>query len=657
MDLPEAQDYSRAAFQTLRDRPSMLTQMRALSQNIVGRTIMGLVLGFISLSFIVWGIGDRFSGYDADQLASVGGTRITVDQYRDAYQTQLQQMQQKAKRGITNEEAKRLGLDRQVLSRLLSDTILGQEAAKLGLAVSDADIARMIVDDDMFKGADGTFDRARFAQLMANNGLTEARYVKDERGLILRQDVSDAVVGGLDVPKVTALAIHRYQSEVRDLTFFVLPQSAAGTVPAPTDAELKTYYDDRPSAFVAPEYRKLVVLSVVPVNLVKPDAISDADVAARYDQMKDARFVVPETRTVQQLVFADAAAAAAAKAKLDAGTPFDQLVKDQKKSAADVDLGTVPKSELHEKGVADAAFSLPDGGTSGPVATQFGPVLVHVAGILPRRQQPLADVASQLKDELAIVRAKAEATKLRDKVEDQRSAGKSVTEAATAAGLTPRTIDAIDAQGFDKAHKPVEGLVDGPALLKAAFAADAGSDTEMLQTADGGYVWYEVAGIDPSHKLALDAVKPRVVAQWRNDEVARRLAGVSDKLVGEINGGKPLAAVAAENGKLAVMRASDVARGGAPDLPPVITAAIFDVAAHKAGSASDAGVGRLIFQVDAAKVPPINPADTDFTKLMEQVKGGVVDDVIAEYLAVLQGEIGVKINQKALQTALGDTNS
>ena len=630
----------------------MLTQMRALSQNFFGRTIMGIVLGFIILSFAVWGIGDRFTDYDADQLATVGGARITVQQYRDAYQTQLQQMQQKAKRGITNEEAKRLGLDRQVLSRLLSDTILDQEAAKLGLAVGDADIARMIVDDNMFKGADGHFDRARFQTLMTDNGLTEARYVKDERALVLRQDVSDAVVGGLEVPKVVAQAIHRYQSEVRDLSYFVLPQSAAGTVPAPTEAELKTYYDERPAAFVAPEYRKLVVLSVVPVNLVKPDAVSDADVKARYDEMKDARFIVPEKRTVQQLVLADAKAAAAAKTKIDGGESFDQLVKEESKSGPDVDLGTVAKSELHEKPVADAAFALPDGGTSAPVATQFGPVLVHVAGILPMRQQSLADVTAQLKDELAVVRAKAEATKLRDKVEDQRSAGKTLTEAAKAADLRPRAIDAIDAQGYDRAHKPIEGLVDGPALLKAAFASDVGSDTEMLQTADGGYAWYEVAGIDASHKLPLDAIKPRVAGLWHNDEVARRLAALSDKLVGAVNG-KPFAAVAAENGKLEVMQASNVARGGAPDLPPVVAAAIFEVAAHKAGSASDPGSGRVIFQIDAAKVPPINPADNDFTKLMQKVKDGVVDDVIAQYLAEAQGEIGVKINQKALQNALG----
>ena len=166
---------------------------------------------------------------------------------------------------------------------------------------------------------------------------------------------------------------------------------------------------------------------------------------------------------MQQLVFANAAAAAAAKAKLDGGESFDQLVKDEKKSEADISLGTVAKGQLGEQAVADAAFALADGGTSQPVKTQFGSVLVHVAGILPMRQQPLADVTAQLRDELAIIHAKAEANKLRDAIEDQRTAGKTLTEAATSVGLKPRIIDAIDAQGFDKTHKPVEGLVDGPA--------------------------------------------------------------------------------------------------------------------------------------------------------------------------------------------------
>ena len=632
----------------------MLTQMRALSQHFIGRAIMAVVLGLIILSFAIWGIGDRFTNFNADQLAQIGSTKITVDQYRNAYQTELQQLQEKAKRGITNAEAKRMGVDRQVLSHLLTNAILDQEAVRLGLAVGDTQIARAILQDPIFRGADGKFDRSRFNALLADNNMNERIYVKDQRDLILRQDVSDAVVGDLDVPKDMAAAIHRYQSEVRDLEFFVLPPSAAGQAPTPTPTELQAFYDERPTAFTAPEYRKLVILSIVPVDLVKPEAIPAADVKKRYDEMKDARFVVPEKRTVQQLFFPDAAAAAAARAKLDHGTSFEQLVKDEKKTDADVNLGTVAKDQLAEPALADAAFALPDGGTSQPVTTKFGSVLLHVSKVLPRRQQAFEEVAPELRDELAIVRAKEKANRLRDAIEDQRTAGKTLSEAATSVGLKTRTIDAVDSKGFDKAHKPVEGLVDGTALLKAAFSSDIGADTEMLQGANGGDVWYEVAGIDAAHKLPLAEVKPRIEMLWRADETARRLAKEGDAIVAAIDAGKPLAAAAAEHGNLQVMKAENVSRTGAPELPASVAAAAFEVRTSKAGSAGEPGGGRIVFQVEAARVPPMKPGDADFDKLMTQVKSGVVDDVIAQYLSSAQHEIGVKLNQRALQSALSD---
>ena len=50
----------------------MLSTMRSLSQHWFGRAILGVVLGFIILSFAVWGIGDRFTGFNANELAKVG---------------------------------------------------------------------------------------------------------------------------------------------------------------------------------------------------------------------------------------------------------------------------------------------------------------------------------------------------------------------------------------------------------------------------------------------------------------------------------------------------------------------------------------------------------------------------------------------------------
>ncbi len=630
----------------------MMDRIRAATQGWVGRVIMAIILGFIIVSFGFWGIGDIFSGFNANEVAQVGSSRISVDAFRTAYQGELQRMQSQAKRAITDAEARRLGLDRQVLARLLTSAVLDQQAHAMGLAVADADVAKAIRQDDSFKGSDGQFDKSRFDALMRSNGLTEANYVREQRDILLRQDLSDAVIGGITLPKALTEAIHRYQAETRAIDYVDLPGSAAGTIPPPTDAELQKYFDDRREAYVASEYRKLVVLSVVPTDLAKPNAVSDADVQKLYDDDKSARFTVPETRDVEQIVFPDTDAAAAAKAKLDAGESFAALVAERKLAPKDVELGTVAKNQLADKAVAEAAFALPEGGVSPVVKTQFGGVLVRVTKIVPSQQQPLAAVAAQLKDEIAVARAKAEATRLRDKVEEQRSAGKTLNEAASAAGLSVRTIAATDAQGRDKANKPVEGLVDGPALLKAAFATDVGADTDVITTASGGAVWYEVAGVEPSHPLPLADVRGRVEAAWHQDEVAKRLAAKGEALVKAVNGGKPLAAVATEEG-LKVQHSGDVRRGGAPALSQGVVAAVFDVAVHKAGSAAAPEGGRTLFLVLDALVPPLDDRDASFQGLVAQVQDGFLDDMLGQYLARLEQRYGIRVNTKALAAAMG----
>ena len=632
---------------------SMLTQMRALSQNFFGRAILGVVLVLIIGSFAIWGIGDRFTGYDAGQIAQVGPGKITIDQYRNAFRNELQRLQQQQKRPVNGEEAKRLGVDRQVLSRLLTDTLLEQQATKLGLAVGNDEIVRLIErDPSFFDPATTRFDRNRFNAVLSENGYTEISYATAERRLVLRQEVSEAVVGGLQLPAIVSDAVHRFQAEVRDADFFILPPAAAGSVAAPSEADLKSYYDAHTFTYTAPEFRKLDVLAILPVDLVKPDAVTPDEVKKRYDEQKAARFE-HEQRIVEQLVFPDAAAAQAAEAKIKAGASFDTAVTDDKKTPADVSLGTVGKADIVDPAVAAAAFALPEGGTSSPVKGQFGTVLVHVSKIIAGTTQSLMEVTAQLKDEIAIIKARQQAKDEADKVEDARAAGKSLPEVAASVGMKTRTIEAVDAQGRNRDGRPVEGLVAGPQLLKAAFSAEPNSDPDVIHTDQGGSVWFAVTKVDAAHQLPFADVKPKVAAAWRAEETTRKLASEGDEIVKAIDGGKTLATAAAE-AKQPVMQARNVGRGGAPELPSTEASALFEHPVGKAGSVSAQGRGRLVFKVEAARVPPIDSNESTFKKLIDQVKSGYEDDVIEQYLARVQTEVGVTINKKALATALGD---
>ena len=631
----------------------MLEGLRAVQNTWVGKSILAIVMGFIVVSFAIWGIGDIFRGIGVNQVAKVGGVEISAAAFRQAYQTELQTLQQRNRRAITNEEAHAYGLDAEVLSRLLSNAVLDNQTQALGLAISDAEIGKAIVGDPAFSGSSGSFDRMRFNGVLRDNGMNEQSFVKEQRNVYLRQELIQSLVGDINVPTAALEALHRYRTETRSLDYVILSAASVGPIPPPDDAALKTYFDAHAPDFAAPQYRKLVVLHLSPATLAKPDAVSDADARALYDQVKDKRFSTPERRTLQQIVFPNDEEASAASAKLKSGASFADVLADRKLEPKDVDLGTVTRDKLFDKAVADAAFGLPADGTSDPVKGAFGPVMVHVAAVMPAGTQPYEEVAGGLKQEIATSRAADALKGLHDKIEDARSAGKPLGEAARSVGIEALTVDAIDPQGVDKAGKAVDGLGDKDALIKAAFASDIGVDNDTIQGKDGGTTWYEVAGIEPAHPRTLDEVKPEAEAAWRKQETGKRLLDKATELVKALEGGQTVEQVAAANGNLAVSHANDVKRDGAPGLPPGVGAQSFDGPVGSAGSAPQGDESRAVFKVLDSVVPPLDPDDTETKQLSDQYRTSVAEDILVAYLSKTSSRIGTRVNQDALRAATG----
>ncbi len=631
----------------------MLGGIRAAQSTWIGKALTTLVFGVILVAFVIWGIGDPFRGGSANTVAEVGDVTVTTAAYRQAYQAELQNLQRRARRAITNEEAHRFGLDRQVLTRLMSTAALDERAGTLDLAMSDKEVAQKILTDPTFAGPGGGFDRARFNSVLSENGFTEASFVREQRQTYLRQQLLDALVGDVQAPVAALDALHRYQDETRSVDAVALPAAAAGPVPEPDDDALKTYYDTHKAAFMAPQYRKLVVLAVTPATLAKPEAVSDADVEAVYDRVKADRFGTPEKRHVSQVVFPTEDAAAAFVRRVRNGEDFDAAIKADGLGDKLVDLGTVAKAAIFDQAVADAAFGLPAGGTSDPVKNTFGSVVAHVDAVEPGATQPLAEVAPMLRGELATARASADVKTLRDRVEDARSSGKSLAEAAASVGLQTRAIAAVDAAGNDRDGKPAEGLVDGPDLLKAAFASDVGVDNDTLSTADGGTVWYEVAGVDNARQLTFDEARAKVAAVWREEQVARQLDAKAAEDVKAIEAGtQTIEGIAASLG-LSVTHVGDAKRAGATGLPSGVVARVFDVPVGAAGSAPTDATSRLLFKVLDSTTPPLDMDAPETQQLQQKYGNALQDAVINDYVSTLLAKLGTKVNQGAIQAASG----
>ncbi|MBA0086446.1 MAG: SurA N-terminal domain-containing protein, partial [Acidobacteria bacterium Pan2503] len=155
----------------------MLRGIRKTSENWLGRTVMGVVMSVLAGSFAIWGINDIFRGFGRSSLAKIGDSEIPVEQFRQTYQDRMQQIGRQLGRPLTPEQAR--GLDRQVLGEMIVQTGLDQRARKMGLGLSDTDVARHITSDPKLQTANGQFDKAKFDFILRDLGYSEQRFVAE----------------------------------------------------------------------------------------------------------------------------------------------------------------------------------------------------------------------------------------------------------------------------------------------------------------------------------------------------------------------------------------------------------------------------------------------------------------------------------------------
>lgn len=626
--------------------------MRKASSNWLGKTVMSVMFGVLIISFGVWGIADIFKGFGQSSLAKIGSTEITTEQFRNLFTDRLQQIGRRFGRPLTTEQARQFGLDRQVLQDVISDAALDETARRMGLGQSDADIVRAIQNEPTFKGLDGKFEHERFVQIIRQAGYTEQRYIAEQRKNALRRQLTGTIVAGIEPPKTQIEALVRFQNEQRSANYLKLTAAQAGTIDAPSPEALATYFDERKQLFRAPEYRKIAMLALTPDDIAKSITVSDEDAKKIFEQRRE-RYATPERRQVFQIPFPNADEAKAASDRIKAGTSFEDIAKERKLTTADIDLGTVAKSSIGDAALADAAFALAPNAVSEPVKGTLVTALLKVSKVEPGTNPSFESVAPAIKREIALERARTQMQDLHNKIEDERGGGANIAEAAQKLGLKATTIEAIDRSGRAPDGKPVTDLPQGIDIVSPAFASNIGVENEPIQY-NGGELWFDVLGVTPSRDRSLDEVKDQVVTRWKDEQVSTRLRAKAAEIVGKIEKGATLEAEAAAAG-VKVETAKLFKRDtDAKDIPERLVTAAFRTPKDGVGQTEGNGASEwIVFKVTDIVVPPADLASEDVKKLTENLRRAEMEEQLAAYIAKLETDIGVTINQNAFAVATG----
>ena len=628
----------------------MLDALRSRATGWVAQLFIALLV----LSFAVWGVSDVFTGFRSDTVASVGKTNISTTNFARQYDQALQSMTRQMGQAITPEQAQLFGVPGQVLGRLVTQATLDDTARQFGLGLSNEVLAKEIAEDPAFRGPAGGFDRLFFTQVLRNNSLSEDQYVRDRHAVLLRYQVSDALVGATVAPDPYLRALHEYRSEERSIDYLQLTAAAAGVIGEPGDADLSAFFEENKAQWRAPEYRALSYFKVVPADIAKPGDVTDEEARADYDKnIKD--YTKLEQRKVSQIHFDVREEADAATTAIAGGKAFDEVATERKLSAADTSLGFVTRDQIIDPKVSEAAFSLTAGSVSGVVESDFGFFIVRVEEVQPEIVKTFEEVKDEIKNRLAVERATKRIIGTYDQVEDARAAGETLAEIAPKIGVQLAKVDAIDRSGNDDKGNKVADLPGSAELLKATFETDVGIENDAVRTEGNGYVWFEVTAVTAERDRQLDEVRDKVVAAWKEGEIEKRLTAKAEEIRARLAGSETIDKVAEEL-SLELKSASKLTRTTQPpaDLSPAVLAEAFGGPTGYAAVANGAAAGtKIVLVVKDATVPAFDAGAAELAQTRKQISDQIANDYLQQFLVEMQAQAGLSVNQTAMQAVIG----
>lgn len=626
----------------------MLDSLRNAAKSWIAK----LLLVMLVLSFAVWGISGQIFGGLGSNVLTAGDTRVSILEYRLAYDRQLSLLSQQFGVPVTREQAQQFGVDNRVLSQLAAGAVLDEQAREMRLGLSRDRLAAMTAEDPAFQGTDGRFDRNQFDFVLRQIGMRPEDYLKNREQAAVRQQIIEAVSDGMTSPDAFLRAVSLYQGEDRTVDYIVLSRSLVEPIEEPARDILEAYFEENKANYAAPEYRRISYVKLEPADITDPAAIQPEEVQ-RYYEENAARFTSPEQRKIEQLVFADAATAQTAVDKIRGGATFEEIVAEQGKTMGDVVLGTFSKDDVADPAIAEAAFALTEGDVSDVVDGAFGSLLVRVPEIQPAKVQPLSEVEQQIRDDIAL----GEATRILDDVyvgyEDARAGGETMAEAAARNRLKVVTVEAVDRSGRTPEGTILTDLPESNDLLQEAFDSEVGVENSPLNTGSSGYLFYEVDDVTEARDRTLDEVRDQVVTDWRENEVATRLAARAEEVEKQVADGKALTEVAEELELEVQVRRGLKRDANDAELGDAGVAAVFSVARGETGLApAQDGDAQVVFRVTDVLVPADAGPDALPADMRDRFASAISDDLLDQLVARLQIEYPVTIDRGAVQQAL-----
>ena len=620
-----------------------MESFRKLIKGWLGKVLLVLFLTPLALV----GIDGYFSGGNKDGVAkSVNDLDISnkdLEAQTKNYKEQFLQMVQ-GDESLLNQEY----INKAALDSLVDRALLIQQAKKLGISLSDAQIEQMIAQQPSLQ-VGGKFDQKTYENYLRSIGMTSQALIENLRqdhGLkMLTSTITDnALVSELDIQQISNL-----QSEQRDLYLSSVKLDDFKKSVKVTDQEIAAYYEKHLTQFKQPASVDVDYVVVSPDMVTTTAAPTEQELQQAYKQFVEQQNKSAAKQVKHILITtesrSDAEAAKLANdvyAKIQAGTNFDAAASQYSEDPSSKANGGL--LEAYAAGVFGEAFdqavNASNGRVSQPVKTDYG---YHIV--------------TSTSEAKAVPSFEAEKPRLTAEVIKNKTAN---VFSDTVNGLNELVVDsdALDVVTQEvKAAKVIslKGVTLGtanPVLADPAVKAKLFSDdvkngdrnaSSNLQLANGNTVWIKVREYNQAGVQPLEKAKARVKSLLIDEKAYQAAKTKVAELLKDLQALPAQQAVAKHTQSFEHAGTFTRSQG----LKREIERAAFSVPAPKAGmwSATTAALPdeMVIVAVASVKKPEANSLGAEETQqLLKLYQGYRGTQLLKDYTEYLKSQAKIK---------------
>jgi peptidyl-prolyl cis-trans isomerase D len=376
------------------------------SRDKLVRILLGALLLVVAFSMLTYLVPNYSTGSSSSDvvIAEIGKDSITL--------AETQRLIQATIRG------RQLPVDilptyiPQMVDQMVTERAMAMEAERLGLQVSDADVAESIRQMVPSLFPDGKFvGKEAYAAMLAQQNMTIDQFETDLKRQVMITRLRDIAMEGTIVTQTEIEAAFRKKNEKIKIEFVRLTADKYKAESQPTTQEMQDFYKANSSRYTAPEKKSLTVLVADQTKMEATANPADGDLQRLYSQNQEA-FRTPERVKARHILLKTqgkpATEEAAIKAKgenllkqIKGGADFAKLAKENSEDpGSGANGGDLGDWITHGQMVPEfdkAIFSLKTGETSDLVKTVYG---YHIVQTLARQDAGVRTFA-EVKGELA----------------------------------------------------------------------------------------------------------------------------------------------------------------------------------------------------------------------------------------------------------------